>query len=122
MQQNSRIAGARKRYGTVSSFIHILIIGRLMITSIRLPTHMETIRPQKRLGFLIMTSGPGWIPWMIIAPAIVAITAFEGMPSVSIGINEVWAAALFADSGEATPSTAPWPNSSGYRDSFFSRV
>ena len=29
-------------------------------------------------------------------------------------------AALLADSGPATPATAPWPNSSGRRESFFS--
>ena len=59
---------------------------------------------------------------MIMAPTISAITAFDGMPSVSMGMNEVCAAALFADSGAATPSTAPLPNSSGRLESFFSRV
>ena len=41
--------------------------------------------PQNRSGFLVMTSGPGWMPWMIMAPTISAITALDGMPSVSIG-------------------------------------
>ena len=31
-------------------------------------------------------------------------------------------AALLADSGPATPSMAPWPNSSGCRETFFSTV
>ena len=57
---------------------------------------------------------------MIIAPAISAITALDGIPSVSIGMKDVWAPALLADSGPATPSIAPLPNSSGCRDSFFS--
>ena len=70
--------------------------------------------PQKRSGFLVMTSGPGWMPWMIMAPTISAITALDGMPSVSMGMNEVWAAALLAASGAATPSTAPLPNSPGF--------
>ncbi len=35
-------------------------------------------------------------------------------------MNEVCAAALFADSGDATPSIAPWPNSSGRLLSRFS--
>src|SRR5467141_376070 len=96
MAQNSRIAGARNRYGTVSSFTHMPIIGRLMITSIRLPIHIEAIMPQNRSGFLVMTSGPGWMPWIIMAPTISAMTALDGMPSVSMGMNEVWAAALLA--------------------------
>ena len=39
------------------------------------------------------------MPWMIIAPIISAITGLDGMPSVSIGMNEVCAPALLADSG-----------------------
>ena len=78
--------------------------------------------PQNRSGFLVMTSGPGWMPWMIMAPTISAITALDGMPSVSMGMNEVCAAALLAASGEATPSTAPLPNSPGFLEIFFSSV
>ncbi len=92
------------------------------MTSMALPIHIDTIMPQNRSGFLVMTSGPGWMPWMIMAPTISAITALDGMPRVSMGMNEVCAAALFADSGEATPSTAPLPNCSGCLESFFSRV
>ena len=58
---------------------------------------------------------------MVIAPTISAMTAVGGMPSVNSGMNEVCAAALFADSGPATPSTAPLPNSLGRLDTFFSR-
>jgi hypothetical protein len=43
------------------------------------------------------------MPWMIKAPIIRAMTGLEGMPSVSIGMNEVCAPALFADSGAAMP-------------------
>src|SRR5260221_6970279 len=67
------------------------IIGRLMTTSIKLPIHIEAIMPQNRSGFLVMTSGPGWMPWMIMAPTINAITALDGMPRVSMGMNEVMA-------------------------------
>jgi len=42
------------------------------------------------------------------------------MPSVSSGMNEVCAAALLADSGPATPSIAPLPNSCENFDVFFS--
>ena len=54
---------------------------------------------------------------MIIAPIISAITGLDGMPSVSIGMNEVCAPALLADSGPATPSIAPLPNRSGCLES-----
>ena len=52
--------------------------------------------PQNRVGFLVITCGPGMMPWMVMAPTISAITAFGGMPSVSSGMNEVCAPALLA--------------------------
>ena len=78
--------------------------------------------PQNSCGSSIATFGPGVIPWMIIAPIISAITGLAGMPSVSMGMNEVWAPALLAASGAATPSIAPLPNRSGVRDRRFSTV
>jgi len=39
-----------------------------------------------------------------------------------MGMNEVWAPALLADSGPATPSIAPLPNCSGWLETFFSSV
>jgi len=42
-----------------------------------------------------------------------AIEALLGMPRVSRGMKEELEAALLADSGPATPSMAPFPNSSG---------
>ncbi|EJX07513.1 hypothetical protein EVA_04380 [gut metagenome] len=42
-----------------------------------------------------------------MAPIIKAITAFEGTPSVSIGIKLVCAPALLAASGPATPRIFP---------------
>jgi hypothetical protein len=84
-----------------------------MITSMRLPTHMLAIRPQNRSGRCSSTSGPGRMPWIIMAPIITAITALGGMPSVSIGMKAVCAPALLADSGPATPSTAPLPKRDG---------
>ncbi len=62
--------------------------------------------------------------WIVIAPIINAITALGGMPSVSIGMNDVCAPALLADSGAATPRMLPWPNG-GFAflpPSFFSTV
>ncbi len=68
------------------------------------------MRPQNRSGCASTMRGPGWMPWMMSAPTISAITAFAGMPRVSSGMKEVCAAALFAASGPATPSMAPVPN------------
>ena len=60
--------------------------------------------------------------WIVIAPTIIAITAFSGMPSVSSGMNDVCAPALLADSGPATPWIAPLPNCDGSLAIFFSIV
>src|SRR6187551_3124844 len=120
MQQKSVIAGNRYLYGTVSSLIQMPISGRFRITSIRLPTHIEAISPQNSCGLLVITCGPGWMPLIVIAPTISAITALDGMPSVSIGMNDVCAPALFADSGPATPRMSPLPKVPLLPASFFS--
>ena len=57
---------------------------------------------------------------MMNAPTSSAITGCTGRPNVSSGMKEVCAAALFADSGEATPSMAPRPKFSGCFDTRFS--
>ena len=93
-----------------------------MMTSIRLPSHIDAIMPQNRSGCLVMTCGPGTMPWMVMAPTINAITALGGMPRVSSGMNEVCAAALLALSGAATPSMAPRPKRDGSFATFFSSV
>ena len=98
------------------------ISGRFSTTSIRLPTHIDAISPQKSDGLDVITCGPGWMLWIVMAPTISAITAFSGMPSVSSGMNDVCAPALFADSGPATPWIAPLPNSLGSSAIFFSSV
>ena len=69
-----------------------------------------------------ITCGPGVMPWMVMAPTINAITALDGIPSVSMGMNDDCAAALFADSGPATPSMAPLPKRDGSFATFFSSV
>ena len=50
------------------------------------------------------------------------MTALPGMPSVSVGMNAVCAAALLAASGAATPSIAPLPKRDGSRAIFFSTM
>ena len=96
------------------------LVERFRTSSIALPIHIEAIRPQNRSGFCSMTLGPGVMPCTIIAPIISAMTGVAGMPRVSIGMNEVCAAALFADSGLATPSIIPVPNAAGVAEIFFS--
>ena len=76
--------------------------------------------PQNSAGCSTITDGPGWMPWMIIAPIISAITGLEGMPRVSIGMNDACAPALLADSGAATPSIAPLPKLAAFFETFFS--
>ena len=96
--------------------------GRLMTSNIRLPIHIEAIMPQNRLGFLVITPGPGTMPWIVIAPTISAITALGGMPRVRSGMKAVCAPALLALSGPATPSMAPRPKRPGSRAMRFSTV
>src|SRR5262245_51397693 len=55
---------------------------------------------------------------MIMAPIISAITGFDGMPKVNIGMNDIWAPALLAASGPATPSITPLPNRAGCWENF----
>ena len=78
--------------------------------------------PQNRFGFLVMTCGPGTMPWMVMAPTIRAITAFGGMPSVRSGMKEVCAPALLADfrPGDALDRAAP--EAARVLASFFSMV
>jgi len=85
-----------------------------------LPMAKLTIRPQNSSGWAVMSIGPGWMPWMMSAPSIRAITASPGMPSDSVGTKAVWAAALLADSGAVTPSMAPLPKRLGSLATFFS--
>ena len=52
----------------------------------------------------------------------IAAVAEVGRPRVSNGTSTPAADALLAASGPATPSMAPWPNSSGLRESRFSTM
>ena len=65
--------------------------------------------PQNSEGFRVITSGPGTMPWMVIAPTMSAMTALGGMPRERSGMNEVCAPALFADSGPGHPLDGPAP-------------
>ena len=75
------------------------------------------MKPQKSSGCCLMRSGPGDTPCTIIAASITAGIGPEGTPRASMGTNAPEVAELLADSGPATPATAPCPNSSGRRAS-----
>src|SRR5882672_8450197 len=79
----------------------------LRISSMALATYWEAISPQTKSGFFSNRSGPGRNPHIMSPPSITAVVAEPGMPSVSIGTMAPAEAALFADSGPATPSMAP---------------
>ena len=78
--------------------------------------YIELTTPQNRSGRSSTSCGPGVMPRTSSAANSIAIDALAGMPSVSSGMNDDVAAALFAVSGAATPSTAPRPNRSGVFD------
>ena len=78
------------------------------------------IRPHTRSGRSANNSGPGLRPYCWKPASIIAAVAEVGRPSVSSGTSVPAAEALLAASGPATPSIAPWPNSSGCLVSRFS--
>jgi hypothetical protein len=81
---------------------------------------MLAMKPQNNCGCWVISSGPGATPCTISTAIRIACTGPSGTPSASIGTKAPEAAALLADSGPATPSTAPLPNCSGWRESRFS--
>src|SRR5690606_41617205 len=56
------------------------------------------------------------------APIKIAVVPDPGIPNVNSGIIAPPDAALFADSGEATPAMFPLPNDSGFLLIFFSVI
>ena len=81
---------------------------------------MLATRPQNSSGWLAIMLGPGWMPLMMNAPSISAVTAFSGMPMLISGMKLVRAAASSAAACPATPSMAPEPISSLYLLTFLS--
>jgi hypothetical protein len=71
------------------------------------------IRPQTSVALVANSSGPGLQPNCWKPASMIAAVAVVGRPSVSSGTSVPAAEALLAASGPATPSMAPWPNSSG---------
>jgi len=111
--QKTRMPGYRSGYGTRRRFTKSPTSGRFRISSTTLPTYIEAMNPQKSSGCCLISSGPGDTPCTIIAASITAGIGPEGTPSASMGTKAPDVAELLADSGPATPATAPLPNSSG---------
>src|SRR4051812_11776023 len=120
MTQNIMISGYRYAYGMRRRGTNSPTNGRVSASSITLPTYIQATKPQNPSGWSFTNDGPGGPPWIISAAISTAVTGPVGMPSASIGTNAPVDAALLADSGPATPATAPCPNSSGRFEIFFS--
>src|SRR5699024_8281320 len=65
---------------------------------------------------------PGLTPITKRAPNKTAVVPEPGIPKLRSGTNAPLVAALFAVSGPVKPATEPFPNSSGFFDTFFSVV
>src|SRR4029453_9521109 len=96
-----------------SRFTNTPTSGKLSASSIRLPTYIEATKPQNTLGWSLTRVGPGGTPGIRSAEISTAVTGPVGIPNASIGTKAPVEAELLADSGPATPATAPLPNSSG---------
>ena len=66
-----------------------------------------------------MNSGPDWMPWMVSAPSITAVTASPGIPNAMMVTSDPPTFALFEDSEAITPSGMPVPKRSGCFENFF---
>ena len=64
------------------------------------------------LGCWIISIGPGWMPWMIIAAISTADGAEPGMPSARQGMMWPGIEAMSPVSAAIRPSIEPLPNSS----------
>ena len=83
--------------------------------------YMLAMTAQTKSGFVLKSIGPGWRPYIMSPPRRTAIEGAMGSPNEKSGTNPAVEVALFAPSGAATPSIAPWPNRSGCLDTRFSR-
>ena len=65
-----------------------------------------------------MNSGPDWMPWIVSAPSITAVTASPGMPNAMMVTSDPATFALFEASAAMMPSGVPVPKCSGCRENF----
>src|SRR3954464_1767740 len=66
-----------------------------------------------------MNRGPGWMPWMVSAPSMTAVTASPGMPNAMMVTREPPTLELLAASEAMMPSGVPVPKRSGCDENFF---
>ncbi len=93
-----------------------------MISSITFAISSAAMSPQTISGCSVNIAGPGVMLYSVSAPIITAVVPEPGTPSVSIGMKEPQAEALFAASGAATPRISPLPKLSLLPLSFFSVI
>src|SRR5690625_852958 len=99
---------------------HIFIKGRFQTNKNIFPIKKLAMTVQTKVGLSLNKRGPGTIPFTRKAPRIKAIVGVVGIPMVSKGIKVACTCALFAASGPAIPSTAPFPKRSGFLAILFS--
>jgi len=111
-EDRRKIAAGR---GTASNLIHTPTSGRLSTSSMRLADPHARDQAPEQFGALghHLRAGARYLG-SSARPIISAMVGFEGMPSVSIGMNEVCAASIVGGySGAATPRMSPSPNARG---------
>src|SRR5690606_30903300 len=106
--------------GMRSNFAHSGASGRFSSNSRVSPTNRLAINAHTSSDSRSNSNGPGWVPYCWKAASVTAATAVGGRPRGSLVGSVPAADALPVDSGPATPSMAPLPNSSARRDSRFS--
>src|SRR5262245_48514450 len=104
MQQNTRIAGYSRRYGTLSNWIHRPISGRLRITSIRLPTLIASMWVGNLMLVILNLPLIGlWIqllkvPYRLLYPAILVFCCI-GVYSINNTSFDVYVTVVFGALG-----------------------
>ncbi|MPN52039.1 hypothetical protein SDC9_199691 [bioreactor metagenome] len=83
-----------------------------------LATNTASMIVLNRTGCKRLKFGPIGIPWMMNAPMITAVAVSPGTARESIGINAPPVVALLALSEAARPDGFPFPNVSGFFESF----
>ena len=111
----TRIRGRRITVGTCVTFAK----SRIREYPMR---HMATLaknNPRKMAytygAFSRKSIGPGWMPWTMRAPIMIAVAPSPGIPRVKTGMKAPPLTALLPASGAATPSGSPWPKLSLWR-------
>lgn len=114
--------GYQNHSGMVSIRVNRPINGIFMISSITFAISSAAMSPQTISGCSVNIAGHGVMLYSVSAPIITAVVPEPGTPSVSIGMKEPQAEALFAASGAATPRISPLPKLSLLPLSFLGHI